>query len=119
MAQPLPYCASILTMEAQATIQGIYPGFSTSFTSFVVESDSQSISYKVQANEPNLFPVGGFVWAIRNSLSFCLSTYNSPFVYNLVIVKYASRSTNAVTDSLAHMNSMFSVHRIWFNDFPC
>lgn len=40
MAQPLPFCASMLAMEAQAVIQGIYPGSLCGFSCFIVESDS-------------------------------------------------------------------------------
>ncbi|KAI5648111.1 hypothetical protein M9H77_34116 [Catharanthus roseus] len=69
---------------------------------FVVELDSQSICHKIHANKLDLSPVRNFIRTIRDSLSSSLD--------NLVTLKYVSRSVNAVTDSLTHMDSTFSAH---------
>lgn len=62
----------------------------------------------------NLSPVGDLVRTIRNSLS----SNNHSSIDNLVILKYASHSTNSVAHNLAHISSEFSAHKIWFNNFP-
>lgn len=102
MVQSLSYCASVVAMEAQVIIQSIHLGFSTGFSSFVLESDSQFIRHKVHTYKPDLFLVGDFVQVIWDSLSS---------VDNLVTLTYANHS-------LPHMSSAFFAHRIWLNNFP-
>lgn len=65
-------------------------------------------------NKLDLSPTGDFVQPIWDSLS----SYNHSSVDTLVNLKYASRSANTVVDSLAHMNSTISAHKICFNNFP-
>lgn len=64
MVQPLFYRASVLAMEAQATIQGIFLDIKCGFLSYVVESDSQFICHEVYMHRVDLFLVENFVKAI-------------------------------------------------------
>lgn len=69
MAQNLPRCFSVLAMEAQAVIQGLYFARKCDLSPVEIKTDSQQVVLKVLSTNEDRSPAGDFIRPIRDSLA--------------------------------------------------
>lgn len=104
MAQNLPRCFSVLAMEAQAVIQGLYFARKCDLSPVEIKTDSQQVVLKVLSTNEDRSPAGDFIRPIRDSLAG---------FHPQVVMSYANRRANGVTDCLAAMGSHLLALKIW------